>query len=280
VTDRRWLGDPGVHHGEGALWDPTIGALRYVDMLRGDLHTLRDTGSTVTHVGDVAAVIRRRAGGGYVVAVERGFLLLDPQLRTEREIPVFEDPDVRMNEGGCDPSGRFYCGSTAYDERPGGGTLYRLDADLGVHVVREGLTIPNGLVWSPDGTTAFHADSPEQRIYAYAVDPVTGDFGERRVHVELATGSPDGIALDEEGGLWVAVWSAGEVRRYDASGALTDTLQVGVTNPTSCAFGGEDGRTLFVTTSKKDLDRPEARAGQVLAVPVGVRGAEVHSFAG
>lgn len=280
MTDHVWLGDPAVHHGEGALWDPSIGGLRYVDMLRGDVHTLRDGRSTRTHVGAVAAVIRPRAQGGYVVAVERGFVLLDDDLRLEREIAVFDDPALRMNEGGCDPAGRLYCGSTAYDETPGAGTLYRLDADLSVHVVREDVTIPNGLVWTPDGTTAFHAESPERRIYAYDVDPATGDFGARRVHVELATGNPDGIAIDEEGGLWVAVWSAGQVRRYDAGGTLTGAVETGVTNPTSCAFGGPDGRTLFVTSSKKGIERPEEHAGQVLAVPVGVRGAAVHAFAG
>ncbi|SFC72600.1 Sugar lactone lactonase YvrE [Nocardioides terrae] len=280
MTDREWLGDPTVFHGEGAFWDPSIDGLRYVDMLRGDIHTLRDGEPSRSHVGDVAAVIRRREAGGYIVAVERGFLLLDAELRVEQEIPVFDDPEIRMNEGGCDPAGRFYCGSTAYDERPGGGALYRLDPDLGVHVVREGVTLPNGLVWSPDGTTAFHADSAEQRIYAYDVDPVTGDFGEQRVHVELGSGSPDGVAIDEEGGLWVAVWSGGHVRRFDASGALSETVDVGVTNPTSCAFGGADGRTLFVTSSKKGLEAPEEHAGQVLAVRVRVRGAAVHAFRG
>lgn len=282
-----WLGDPSVYHGEGAFWDPVLGALRYVDILRGDIHTLPADGTgkgaghgTKTHVSDVTAVIRARRSGGYLVAVERGFVLTDADLRPEREIVVFDDPDARMNEGGCDPAGRFYCGSLAYDEHTGGGTLYRLDPDLSVQVVRERLSVPNGLVWTPDGRTAYHADSPDRRIYAYDVDPATGAFGERRVHVELATGFPDGVAIDVEGGLWAAVWSGGEVRRFDADGVLTDAIAVGTTNPTSCAFGGPDGRTLFITTSKKDLKAPEERAGQVLAVEVGVAGAPVHAFAG
>lgn len=280
VTAQTWLGDPSVYHGEGAFWDPTAGALRYVDITRGDVHTLHDGGWSVTHVSDVAAVIRLRAGGGYVMAVERGFLLLDAELRPEREIPVFGDPELRMNEGGVDPSGRLYVGSMNYDERIDGGVLYRLDPDLGVRVVRDPVSIPNGLVWSPDGRTAFHADSPHQQIYAYDVDPVTGAFGERRTHIRLASGYPDGMAMDADGGLWVAVWSSGQVRRFDAAGNLGDVIEVGVTNPTSCAFGGEDGRTLFITTSKKDVPVPEEHAGQVLALPVGISGAPVHRFAG
>jgi sugar lactone lactonase YvrE len=278
-----WLGDPSVFHGEGAFWDPALGALRYVDITRGDIHTLgADPAGAPSrkHVSEVTAVIRARRSGGYVIAVERGFLLVDAELRPEREIVVFDDADVRMNEGGCDPAGRFYCGSMAYDEHTGGGTFYRLDPDLTVHVVREHVSVPNGLVWTPDGRTAFHADSPDRRIYAYDVDPATGAFGERRVHVELTTGYPDGVAIDAEGGLWVAIWSGGEVRRFDADGALSDTIDVGATNPTSCAFGGPEGRTLFVTTSKKDLQAPEEHAGQVLAVAVGVSGAAVHAFAG
>jgi sugar lactone lactonase YvrE len=275
-----WLGDSSVYHGEGAFWDLAIGALRYVDITRGDVHTLRGGEDTKTHVSDVVAVIRARAGGGYLMAVERGLLLLDADLRPQREIPVFDDPEVRMNEGGVDPSGRFYVGSMRYDERKDGGVLYRLDPDLSVHVVRDPVSIPNGLVWSPDGRTAFHADSPDQRIYAYEVDPATGAFGERRVHVEQDSGFPDGMAIDADGGLWVAVWSGGQVRHFDASGTLVGAIEVGVTNPTSCAFGGADGRTLFITTSKKDLPQPEEYAGRVLAVEVDVAGAPVHRFAG
>ena len=275
-----WLGDPSVYHGEGSFWDPVIGALRYVDITRGDVHTLRGAQDTKTHISDVVAVIRARTGGGYLMAVERGLLLLDADLRPEREIPVFDDPDVRMNEGGVDPSGRFYVGSMRYDERDDGGVLYRLDTDLSVHVVRDPVSIPNGLVWSADGRTAFHVDSPRQAIYAYDVDPATGAFGERRVHVRIDSGYPDGMAMDEDGGLWVAIWSGGQVRHFDASGTLADVIEVGTTNPSSCAFGGEDGRTLFITTSKKDLDVPDEHAGLVLAVDVGIGGAPVHAFAG
>lgn len=280
MTSQIWLGDPSVYHGEGAFWDPSIGALRYVDITQGDVHTIVGGHWMKAHVSAVATMIRGRVEGGYVMAFERGLALLDEDLCLLKEIPVSEDPERRMNDGGVDPSGRLYAGTMSYDERTDGGTLYRLNTDLSVDVVRDPVSIPNGLVWTPDGRTAFHADSPDQRVYAYDVDPVTGAFGERTVHVQLESGYPDGMAMDEHGGLWIAVWSGGQVRHFDAAGSLVDVIEVGVANPTSCAFGGTDGRTLFITTSKKDRPEPEGRAGQVLAVEVGVAGAPVHRFRG
>jgi sugar lactone lactonase YvrE len=282
-SDLRWLGDPSVFHGEGGFWDPAVGALRYVDMFRGDVVTLQDGRSTRTHVGEVAALVRGRETGGYVVATEQGFALLDADLRPEREVRAFDQAGVRMNEGACDAAGRLYCGSMHYDLRPHQGTLYLLDTDLSVHVVLERVSVPNGLVWSSDGGTAFHADTIEGKVFAYEVDVATGAFGARSVFIDLASlpGAPDGMAMDEEGGLWVAMWQGGAVRRFDATGRLTDTIPTGVTNPTSCAFGGADGRTLFITTSRDGLGgRTEPHAGQVLAIEVGVRGARVHEFGG
>jgi sugar lactone lactonase YvrE len=282
-SDLTWLGDPSVFHGEGAFWDPAVGALRYVDMFRGDVVTLQAGRSTRTHVGDVAALVRARAAGGYVVATEQGFALLDADLRVDREVRAFELADIRMNEGACDATGRLYCGSMAYDLRPHHGKLYRLDTDLSIHVVLERVSVPNGLVWASDGGTAFHADTVEGRVNAYEVDVATGAFGASSVFIDFALlpGAPDGMAMDEEGGLWVAMWQGGAIRRFDATGRHTDAIPTGVSNPTSCAFGGADGRTLYITTSRDGLGgRTEPHAGQVLAVEVGVRGAPVHAFGG
>ncbi|WP_156761337.1 SMP-30/gluconolactonase/LRE family protein [Microbacterium karelineae] len=280
----RWIGDHAVFHGEGAWWDPRIGALRYVDMLAGDVVTLRGDAAERTDMGsDVAAVIRARRGGGYVVAVQRGFLILDDDLSLEREIAVFEDPSIRMNEGACDPSGRLFVGSMSYDARGGAGTLYRLDPDLSVHVALESVSIPNGLVWVDDGHTALHTDTPTGEIRAYAFDPDMGEFGASRPHIAIPAevGAPDGCALDADGCLWVAIWGGSAVHRYGPDGTLEDRIALPVSNPTSCAFGGSDGTTLFVTTSQENVDvAAEPLAGRVLAVEVGVHGAPVHAFAG
>ncbi|WP_382307942.1 SMP-30/gluconolactonase/LRE family protein [Herbiconiux sp. UC225_62] len=285
----RWLEGPTAFHGEGAFWDERIGALRSVDMLSGDILTHRETAddggdAEGRHsVSDVVALIRPRVTGGYVVATERGFALLDDELRTEREIPVFEETLLRMNEGACDAAGRLCCGSLAYDYAPGAGKLYRLDPDLSVHVVLEQVTIPNGLVWTAGagGPLALHADTADDAVYAYDFDPIAGAFGPRETFVDFAgvTGSPDGMTLDAEGGLWIALWGGAAVRRYDARGILTDIVPLPVSHPTSCAIGGGSGTTLFVTTSRAgDTGAPEPFAGQVYAIDIGVAAAAVHGF--
>jgi len=282
-TQGTWAGPASVFHGEGAFWDSRAEVFRYVDMLAGDVITDPAGEQSRTHIGDVAALIRRRTHGGYVVADERGFVLLDDDLQPQQRVPVFDDTSVRMNEGACDSAGRLFCGSMAYDTRPGAGSLYRLDPDLSVHVVLESVTVPNGLVWMRDGTLAVHVDSADDAVYGYEFDAERGEFGRCEVFIDFSDvhGSPDGMALDEQGGLWIAMWGGSAVRRYDASGVLVDVLELPVTNVTSCAFGGEDGSTLLVTTSRDGIEEgTEPLAGLTYSVDVGVRGAPVHPFAG
>ena len=279
----RWIGDPATFHGEGAFWDDDADVLRHVDMLAGGIITWDGDKASRRTLGDVAAVIRRRERGGFVVALQQGFALLDDALDSVREIPVFDDARIRMNEGACDPRGRLFCGTMAYDATPGAGTLYRLDADLTVTPVLHDLTIPNGLVWTPDGRSALHVDTPAAKVYRYAYDLETGIFGDREVHLDLGDepGKPDGMAADDEGGLWIALWGGACVRRYDADGRCTDTIPLDVTNPTSCAFGGPEGRTLFITSSKQGIDvDAEAHAGLVYEIETTLQGAPVHRFAG
>ena len=134
-------------HGEGPVWHPSFAGVRWVDMHAGDILELAGTDDVRrTHVGTVAAAFRPRRGGGIVLAGERGFVLLDAAMQVERRLPdLWDDPGVRMNEGGADPAGNFWCGSMAYDEREGGGALYRLTPDLSVEKVLDGVTISNGL---------------------------------------------------------------------------------------------------------------------------------------
>src|SRR4051812_35540656 len=137
---------PVAFHGEGPVWSERWGGLRWVDMLAGDILSLRSDGAIDRHhVGTVAAAVRPRRRGGAVIGVERGFALKDGEGTLTHMQELWSEHDaVRMNEGGCDPDGRFYCGSMAYDQRPGAGALYRLDADGSVHVVLEDVTVSNG----------------------------------------------------------------------------------------------------------------------------------------
>lgn len=274
-----------AEHGEGPLWDSARNALLIVDMERGALVEVTPGGRTARYErGGVAAAIRPRTAGGYVLAVARGFQLLTPDFAPDGPtVTAFENEGLRMNDGGCDPQGRFYCGSMAYDETPGAGTLYRFDPDRTVHAVLHDLTIPNGLQWTADGRTALHIDTPTNRIDAYDFDPASGTFTNRRPFAVIPddAGHPDGMAIDEQDGVWVALWGGSAVRHYTADGALAEVIEVDAKDVTSCTFGGADLGTLYITTSRRDRgDADGPGAGAVFTAPTSVRGAVPHPFAG
>jgi sugar lactone lactonase YvrE len=274
--------DPVAYHAEGPVWSARWGGLRWVDMLAGDVLSLADDGTiTRKHVGEVAAALRPRRDGGAVIGVERGFALEDADGTLTTLPPVWSDPGVRMNEGGCDPDGRFWCGSMAYDHRPGAGSLYRLDPDGTVAVGFGGVTISNGLEWSPDGSVAYYDDTPTHRIAVldYAADSgLTG----ARTFVQLADDeNPDGLTVDAEGAVWVALYGAGQVRRYTVDGRLDGVVEIPAAQVTACTFGGPRLDRLYITTSRENLP-PDADplAGALFAVDPGVAGRPVREFAG
>ena len=272
--------DPVAFHGEGPVWSPRWGGLRWVDMLAGDVLSLREDGSIERrHVGTIAAAIRPRRGGGAVIGVERGFALEAPD-GTLTDLPELWSGDaVRMNEGGCDPDGRFYCGSMAYDKQPGAAALYRLDPDGSVRVVLDGVTISNGLDWSPDGTLAYYSDTATGSVAVFDYDAESGLTG-RRTFVDTAA-RPDGLTVDADGGVWVALVNLGVVRRYSPDGTLDDVVELPVRRVTACTFGGPELTELFITTSREGLDPGEdPPAGSLFRANVGVTGQPVREFAG
>jgi sugar lactone lactonase YvrE len=249
-------------------------------MLAGDVLTLGANGAIGRrNVGTIAAVVRPRRSGGAVIAVERGFLLEDAGGTLSELPPVFSDHAVRMNEGGCDPDGRFYCGSMAYDHAPGAGSVYRLDPDGSVETVIDGVTISNGLEWTPDGTRAYYVDTPTGRIDVFDYDRDSG-LTARRPFVRTG-GSPDGLTVDAEGGVWVAIYDGGAVHRYGPDGALDEVIEVGARQVTACTLGGPDLDELFITTSRERLEPgDDPLAGSLFRAEVGVRGRPVQEFAG
>ncbi|RBY96944.1 SMP-30/gluconolactonase/LRE family protein [Blastococcus sp. TF02-8] len=271
-----------AHHGEGPVWWPGWGGLRFVDMLAGDVLALSDDGSVRrVHVGDVAAALRPRRGGGAVVAVERGFALEDADGSLSTLPPLWTDPGIRMNEGGCDPQGRFWCGSMAYDQAPGAASMYRLDPDGSVREVFSGLTVSNGLEWSSDGTSAYYADTATHRVDVFDSDPGAGPTGRRPFVTMSDEQNPDGLTVDAEGGVWVALFGSGVVHRYDAAGRLDAVVEVPTPQVTACTFGGPDLDQLFVTTSRQGMEPGEDPvAGALFRVDAGVRGLPVREFAG
>ncbi|MBX6391405.1 MAG: SMP-30/gluconolactonase/LRE family protein [Frankia sp.] len=292
--------DVVAFHGEGPVWVPGWGGLHLVDMLAGDVLAVDlDTAAVARHhVGAVAAVVRPRAGGGAVLALERGFALLDPLpgggspfgpagtglSARLRPLPELWDASrrVRLNEGGCDPDGRLYCGSMAYAKTPGDGTLYRLDPDGTTTVVLPGVTISNGLAFSPDGTRAYYVDSPTRRIDVLDYSPEAGLVDRRPwATIPEGAGDPDGITVDAEGGVWAALWSGAAVVRFDETGTLDARYPLPVPQVTACTFGGPDLATLYITTSQDEIDPADhPGSGALYALAPGVRGLPVLPFAG
>jgi sugar lactone lactonase YvrE len=275
--------DPVAYHGEGPVWSKRWGGLRWVDMLAGDVLSLATDGTIERrHVGTVVAALRPRSRGGAVIGVERGFALESADGAITHLDELWNDEGVRMNEGGCDPDGRFYCGSMAYDQQPGTGALYRLDPDLSVHVVLENVTVSNGLEWSPDGTLAYYNDTATYQISVFDYDTDAG-LTNRRVFVDLSGEEkrPDGLTVDEQGGVWVALSNGGAVRRYTPDGVLHEMVEVPAKKVTACTFGGPDLGQLFITTSQENIDPgTDVLAGSLFRAFVGVRGLPVREFAG
>jgi sugar lactone lactonase YvrE len=289
----RWSATAGLLT-EGPRWHAERGELLWVDILGRTLHRGRpgldgalESVETITldrHVGAVAPA----TAGGYVLAAGTGFLYVD-DVGAVHELaqPAAERGDVRMNDGACDAQGRFWAGTMAYDESPGAGALYRLELDGSCTTVLTGLTISNGIGWSPDGATMFLVDSGTSRVDAFDFDPSSGDISRRRtiVAIEEPGVAPDGLTVDEDGGIWVALWGGGAVRRYRPDGALLTAVPLPVDRPTSCAFGGPDRSTLFVTTARHGLDAAalsrQPHAGHVFRIEgLGVRGTPCAPYRG
>ena len=271
---------------EGPRWDADRVELLWVDIVRSRLHRARLAADGRLHeaspiqfdrfVGAAAPA----AGGGYVLAAGTGFLFVDRSGAVcELAQPEAGHDDVRMNDGACDPQGRFWAGTMAHDETPGAGVLYRLELDGTCTTVLSGLTISNGIGWSPDGSTMYLSDSGTCRIDAFDFDAASGDISRRRTIVQITEPgiAADGLTVDHAGNIWAAIWGGGQLRCYDPAGSLLTTVPLAVDRPTSCAFGGPDGATLFITTARHGLDASalarQPDAGRVFCVDgLGVSG--------
>ena len=265
--------EPLAVHGEGPCWLARSGEVAWVDMLAGRV-LATSLATSVTQVidipGPVAAIVRPRTAGGIVVATETGVILLDAYDSPTPLCEILSEDGIRMNDGGCDPQGRFWCGSMAYDARAGAGSLYRVEPDGSVTTVLTGVTISNGIGWSADGATAFYVDTTTGRIDAFAFDGASGSLSDRRpfAEIEPGLGQPDGIAIDAEGGVWVALWEGGAVRRYAPDGVLDAVVPLPCGLVTACAFGGPD------------LDEPSSRPRARACRQVRIRPAARFSAAG
>lgn len=279
--------DARPEHGEGPCWDERTGALWWVDILGGVVHRSDPaTGADeAIEVGQPVGALVCRTGDGVMLAVEHGFAALDGG--TVRPLAtVVDDPGVRFNDGKADPAGRFLAGTMAYDVTPGAGALFRFEPDGRVEPVLDGLTISNGLAWTPEASTMYFIDSPTQQVRAYHYDLDSGVATEPRTIVDIpaSDGLPDGMTIDADGCLWVALHGGGTVRRYTPDGHCDRVVTLPVSQVTSCAFGGSDLRRLFITTSPYGLDgaqrAAQPHAGAVFSYDASVGGLPAHRYAG
>jgi sugar lactone lactonase YvrE len=272
---------PVAELGEGALWDAASESLYWIDAPAGLVHRLSGDGQQASYdAGRPVGCVASRSSGGLALASGDGFIALDTGTGEVGALAVAErgKPGNHMNDGACDRSGRFYAGSMAEDETPGHGTLYRLDPDRTVTELVPGVGISNGIGWSPDERLMYYVDSLAYRIDVFDYDQATGDIGGRRTLALLGRGDvmPDGLAVDEGGDIWVAVWGGSAVHRYTAAGRLAGELRLPAAHVTSCAFGGQGLDQLYITTAAG----PGSGAGALFTCPAGVTGLPSHPYRG
>src|SRR5579863_3528571 len=251
--------------GEGPVWDARDGALLWVDIVTGDVFHLAIASGELTRMtlGQEVSAVLPRASGGYLLTLQDGVAAvasIEQGAPVELLAPVeLERPENRLNDAKCDPAGRLWGGTMARERTPAAGALYRLDADLTLTRVLDGVTLSNGLGWSPDATRMYFVDSVPRTLDAFDFDLPSGAVSSRRrlIEVPAALGSPDGLAVDAEGAIWLAVWGSGAVHRHAPDGELIEVFAMPHRDVASCCFGGADLSDLYVTTAWRELSDVE-----------------------
>jgi sugar lactone lactonase YvrE len=267
---------------EGPVWDPERERILWVDINRGDVHIgrLRDSfmepAARVSFEETVGAVVCAQ-DGRLLVAGARDLYMVDVDGRRSRVASLVGAQQAsRLNDGACDPAGRFLVGSMALDERAGQERLYRLDADGEVAVIDDDLTLSNGLAWSPEGSVLYSVDTTPGVVWSRSYEVASGARGERAVALQIDDGSPDGLCVDADGNLWIAIWGGSRVECRSPKGELLATVTTTAPHTTSVAFAGPALDILVITTATDELEPAELAAapdsGRLFTAEVGVPG--------
>lgn len=276
--------------GECPLWCVREQVLWWVDILAPSINRFDPaTGqNTAIAVDEHIGCIGLREKGGFIAGMRSGIWLLDAAGRKERFVanPQADTSQSRFNDGRVDPWGRFWAG-TMYEPRDrADAALYRVDETLACIRMAGDVIVSNGVAFSPDLRTAYHADTRSHVVYRYPMDPQTGKIGEREVFLKFPQGHgrPDGAAVDVEGCYWSALFDGGRIARFSPQGRLLAEYRLPARCPTMCAFGGEDLRTLYVTTARHERGEEELAAfplsGDLFAMRVDVAGQPEPLFKG
>ncbi len=276
--------------GEGPVWDLARERLLFVDIMKGDLHAFDPAtgGDAVFEIGQPIGAVTPTVRGDWLAAVRDGFVRVDPATGATTPAAIVERdrPDNRMNDGYCDPRGRFWAGTMSMTHVREAGALYRLDPNGEVTCMLTGVTTSNGIDWSPDGRLLYYVDTGTGRIDLFDFDLDDGAIWGRRVFAVIPEneGKPDGLIVDADGCLWLALWGGGALHRYAPDGRRDRTLALPVTHPTKCAFAGADLSDLYITSASRPLSAAaraaEPHAGSVFHCRPGVKGRAATPFGG
>jgi sugar lactone lactonase YvrE len=284
--------DARARLGEGPVWDAERQKLYWVD-IQGQAIRLFDPESQTDQIislGQMVGAVAPRAGGGLVAALQDGFALVDELTGEAKPVngPLAGFPQNRFNDGKCDPQGRFWAGTMSLEkQRKPTGSLFLLDADHQIYKKLDGILVSNGLAWSQDGRLMYYIDTGLLRVDVFDFEPVTATLSNRRtvIRVPEELGHPDGMTIDEQGKLWIALWGGSAISRWDpASGTLLELVRLPARLVTSCTFGGPDLDDLYITTARTGLDESvlaqQPQAGGLFRLRTGARGCLPHPFAG
>jgi sugar lactone lactonase YvrE len=250
--------------GEGAVWDHRKKKLYWVDIEKGLLHVYDpNTGVNTSHaLGSRVCTVVPVQNGGLLLALEDGIAMFDPITRAlDVVVPLdLSEGEARLNDGKCDPSGRFWVGTLSSDRHPHSARLFRIESDFTAKTVLRGVDISNGMAWSRCARAFYHIDTPTRTVAAFDYDAATGEIWNGRVVIRTPThlGWPDGMTMDSMGKLWIAMFGGSCVTVWEpATGELLDSIEIPAKNVTSCAFGGEDLNELYITTAQIELTESE-----------------------
>lgn len=276
--------------GECPTWSVDEQSLYWVDINAPTLNRFDPlTGRNIAWpMPEAIGCFALRERGGFVAALRNGIWLVAPDGKLERQVAAapYDPANHRFNDGRADAQGRFWAGSMNEKRDADSAKLYRLDPDLTLTPVVSGITISNGLAWSPDSRTMYHADTPTRRINAWDFDPATGTVASHRVFAQFSaeTDRPDGGAVDREGCYWSAFYRGGKVVRLSPRGQTVAEFRLPAMCPTMCAFGGPDLKTLYVTTARQRREAEELtrlpQSGAIFALRVDVPGMPEPKFVG
>lgn len=290
VVKAKLLLDAKVVLAEGSLWQPKEQKLYWVNIVGKTFHIYDPKTDTDTKypVGSLVGTVVPTANGNAVVALQNGISELNTHTGelTMLADPI-KNPGIRFNDGKCDPAGRFWVGTMALDAQKGAATLYRMDKDHSVHTMLKNVTISNGIVWTSDKKTMYYVDTPTGTVQAFDYNNKTGEISNGRVAVRIPSsmGSPDGMTIDANDNLWVALWGGGAIAEFNPrTGKLLKKVEVPAPHTSSCAFGGKNLETLYITTARQGMNKEQLKqyplSGGLFVVKPGAKGVPADFYKG